>query len=552
MRIVIAIFLTCICSYGQLRNVSYDNSTRNVQQTDLDIIAMSMNAATLQVNSVNVVSVARSLTMTGTANEITLSAGAQDLSANRTWTFSLPVALTFTGKTITGGSFTSITLTTPIVLGAIAFPDDVRQTFNPGTTVPGINVGSLAGNPSTLSNGDLWYNSSSAALMARINGSSIALGSGGSGSAPIGTMVNVGNNIVGGIPVAVDTTDTNYVPSLVTIEAQTNVLAGQLHGTNQVSGGRFIGTGVTADSRVDVPDDDGSAYAGFQANNTTTTPVNLVFPAAPFLGLANWAVTSTSNWVPSQLAGTSGGVIYFSAANTPATSAALAANALVVGGGAGAAPATVTTGSGVLTALAAAVNGAAGVLTTDGTASPTGKTYDAGATGNVLLQLKQLNLQRPDYGDGIGAVPQTNAFNVSGLMHYTLSGNAETNANFVVYEFDCPSDLNTAVELTARFAFLSGGTDADDYVFHLTYAQVAPGTAYPTGTGIATSPIVMTVTPTTAANGDFQASSAVTLTGWAAALTPGRAMVLRLARLQNAQDDGARDVQLVITYGSTL
>jgi hypothetical protein len=45
-------------------------------------------------------------------------------------------------------------------------------------------------------------------------------------------------------------------------------------------------------------------------------------------------------------AGTSGGVLYYSATGSLASSAALAANALVVGGGAGAAPATVTTGTG--------------------------------------------------------------------------------------------------------------------------------------------------------------------------------------------------------------
>jgi hypothetical protein len=49
--------------------------------------------------------------------------------------------------------------------------------------------------------------------------------------------------------------------------------------------------------------------------------------------------------------GTSGGVLYYSAAGTIASSAALAANALVVGGGAGVTPATVTTGTGVLTFL---------------------------------------------------------------------------------------------------------------------------------------------------------------------------------------------------------
>ncbi len=57
------------------------------------------------------------------------------------------------------------------------------------------------------------------------------------------------------------------------------------------------------------------------------------------------------------VAGTSGGVPYFSAASTWATSAALAANALVLGGGAGAAPATTTTGTGVVTALGLSVSG---------------------------------------------------------------------------------------------------------------------------------------------------------------------------------------------------
>lgn len=65
------------------------------------------------------------------------------------------------------------------------------------------------------------------------------------------------------------------------------------------------------------------------------------------------------------VAGTSGGIPYFSSASTWATSAALAANALVIGGGAGAAPSTTTTGTGVLTALG--VNtGSAGAFVVNG------------------------------------------------------------------------------------------------------------------------------------------------------------------------------------------
>ena len=51
------------------------------------------------------------------------------------------------------------------------------------------------------------------------------------------------------------------------------------------------------------------------------------------------------------IAGTSGGIPYFSSASTWASSGVLAANALVIGGGAATAPATTATGTGVVTAL---------------------------------------------------------------------------------------------------------------------------------------------------------------------------------------------------------
>jgi len=65
------------------------------------------------------------------------------------------------------------------------------------------------------------------------------------------------------------------------------------------------------------------------------------------------------------VAGTSGGIVYFSSASTWATSALLAANALMVGGGAGVAPSTITTGTSVVTALGVAV-GSAGAFVVNG------------------------------------------------------------------------------------------------------------------------------------------------------------------------------------------
>lgn len=74
---------------------------------------------------------------------------------------------------------------------------------------------------------------------------------------------------------------------------------------------------------------------------------------------------TSSGTIAFTIAGTSGGIPYFSASNTWASSGVLAANALVVGGGAGATPATITTGTGVVTALGVNV-GSAGAFVVNG------------------------------------------------------------------------------------------------------------------------------------------------------------------------------------------
>ena len=82
------------------------------------------------------------------------------------------------------------------------------------------------------------------------------------------------------------------------------------------------------------------------------------------ISVAGSPITS-SGTLALTVAGTSGGIPYFSSASTWATSAALTASALVVGGGAGAAPASTTTGTGVVTALG--VNtGTAGAFVVNG------------------------------------------------------------------------------------------------------------------------------------------------------------------------------------------
>lgn len=110
--------------------------------------------------------------------------------------------------------------------GALTFPDGVRQTFNPNATTPGINVGSHAGDPSTPTNGDLWYDSAANELTARINGANVALGAGGGGasylvytallnqsgtSAPVATVLQ---NTLGGTVVWTRTGTGQYAGTL--------------------------------------------------------------------------------------------------------------------------------------------------------------------------------------------------------------------------------------------------------------------------------------------------------------------------------------------------
>ena len=78
---------------------------------------------------------------------------------------------------------------------------------------------------------------------------------------------------------------------------------------------------------------------------------------------------TTSGTFALTVAGTSGGVPYFSDGTTWASSAVLAANALVVGGGAGVAPSTITTAAGIVTWLGTPTSANLASAVTDETGS---------------------------------------------------------------------------------------------------------------------------------------------------------------------------------------
>jgi hypothetical protein len=194
--------------------------------------------------------------------------------------------------------------------------------------------------------GDLLYASTTTALSKLADvATGNALISGGVSTAPSWGKVGLATHVSGTLPVANGGT------------GQTTYTNGQLLIGN-TTGNTLAKATLTAGSGISITNGTGSITIAATGGTGTVTSVSFTG------GIVSVATATTTPALT--VAGTSGGIPYFSSGTTWASSAALAANALVVGGGAGAAPATVTTGTGVVTALGVAVGSAGAVVVNGG------------------------------------------------------------------------------------------------------------------------------------------------------------------------------------------
>jgi hypothetical protein len=201
------------------------------------------------------------------------------------------------------------------------------------------------------------------------------------------------------------------------------------------------------------------------------------------------------------VAGTSGGIPYFSSGTTWASSAVLAANALMVGGGAGVAPGTITTGTGVVTALGVNTGGAGAFVVNGGALGTPSSGTVTNLTGTAAINITGTasNLA----GGAAASIPYQSATGVTAFLtsaagdaNKVLQSNGTSAPSWVtpVAYASVTDDTTTNAVRYPLFASVTTGNLTTEYVSSTKY-QFNPSTGLLTATGFSGSGANLTSLP---------------------------------------------------------
>jgi len=281
---------------------------------------------------------------------------------------------------------------------------------------------------------------------------------------------------------------------------------------------------------------DGSAFTwDAPSGSGSVTSVAQTFTGG-LISVSGSPITS-SGTLALTVAGTSGGIPYFSSGTTWASSGALSANAIVIGGGAGSAPSTTTTAAGILTWIGTPSSANLAAAMTDETGSGslvfgtspslTTPTVTTAITLNGQAQLRFADSDSSNYvgfqspatvaSNLVWTLPSTDgssgqvlSTNGTGTLSWATASGAPGGSNTQI-QFNNSGSLGgsanftwdgTNVQLGATGALRFADTDSSNYV-----AFKAPGTI--------TSNVTWTLPNTDGSSGQFLSTNGTGTLSWA-------------------------------------